>query len=453
MHALLMSETDWRKKYRKLPERVRDHHRGETAAIEQALHAVYDTPIIHERLDALSNLLGLIVSQLKAANTLPRYKKELVALYNQASKITGCILNETDHQEILKRLKEREEYKAINEKFMPWTQPITALDPRRDCAPDISRPKFNVQHILKNSKNRKENRAIGLSEHGRIKDDKFNLTYLTPEEREAHRLIPYQGKLVKLNEHGKADQRQLRVENFDTNLKKKANIRRIGIFVVSLEGDIFVGDKENGKFHHSSFLPKGSSVMFSGTLLCKEGKIDYMDNLSGHFQPKHRHVVQMRGYFRTKGILNDQMTFKIGAKHPHQLRRWGVCSFDELRLNYLTKTVKSQQTRLNRWSLLSTGGKLKAKVWHDLERRIELAKQSDEPITLEQILKDWKNASVLHDKNGRAIKNEAVLKTQRSLFACLRTSQSASMTKVAELTQLGAHNTPEVEMKIGKGIR
>lgn len=458
MHAFLMSTLDWRKKYRAMSQKARDQHRGECDQIINALNHVYDSPVIAQRLDALSNLLFLIVEQLQEQTTHPALKKELVDLYHQALKVTGCILNETNHRQILKRLAERERYNDIDPDFMPWEQPTTSVDPR--TCPGIENEKqFKLRKILKKSKNRREDRALTLTAHGKAKDAKYALKYLTPEEREAYRLIPYQGHLVKLQQQGENEKRQLRVNDFTTDRKKKPGVKRIGIFVVSLQGDIFVGDKENGHFHHSSFLPD-QPVMFAGTLLCNKGKIEYMDNLSGHFQPKMPQVIQARTYLRAAGVLNKEMTFKIGAKHPHQLRRWNICSFNELRYQYLMTTVKSEQKRLNRWSLFSTGGEHKARVWHDLEERIEAAAQSDAPIPISQILDDWKKGSLLKTKSGQKVKNETVLKMQRCRFDFFKKTHASTMKKLEAIEKRctqpkenpTGHHYPPLELRLGRQL-
>ena len=64
-----------------------------------------------------------------------------------------------------------------------------------------------------------------------------------------------------------------------------------GIFVMSPDGKMYVGNHEVGQFHHSSFLA-ASDVAGAGELQATDGKITTISNKSGHYHPRAVHLVQ-----------------------------------------------------------------------------------------------------------------------------------------------------------------
>ncbi|MFN7938675.1 MAG: hypothetical protein U0R19_35425 [Bryobacteraceae bacterium] len=56
------------------------------------------------------------------------------------------------------------------------------------------------------------------------------------------------------------------------------------IFVVDMEGRLYCGDHEEGKFHHSTFLA-GGAVQAAGELVAENGEIKVVTAKSGHYTP------------------------------------------------------------------------------------------------------------------------------------------------------------------------
>lgn len=68
------------------------------------------------------------------------------------------------------------------------------------------------------------------------------------------------------------------------------------IFVVDMEGRLYCGDHEEGKFHHSTFLA-GGAVKAAGELLADRGVIQVVTAKSGHYTPGMEQMIQFLKLF------------------------------------------------------------------------------------------------------------------------------------------------------------
>lgn len=64
------------------------------------------------------------------------------------------------------------------------------------------------------------------------------------------------------------------------------------IFVVALDGKLYVGRKRKGAFHHSSFVA-GAPILAAGKLMVKHGRIVAIEPHSGHFKPTLRNLAAL----------------------------------------------------------------------------------------------------------------------------------------------------------------
>ncbi len=88
--------------------------------------------------------------------------------------------------------------------------------------------------------------------------------------------------------------------------------------------------KKQGEFHHSSFL-SGRPVFCAGEIELKQGKITYIDNLSGHYKPTTQHLLDcVQLLKRTYGV--DYLP-KIGIKDMAQPSNVWNSALDFLRYN------------------------------------------------------------------------------------------------------------------------
>ncbi|MCO4755289.1 MAG: hypothetical protein KC478_12460, partial [Bacteriovoracaceae bacterium] len=83
------------------------------------------------------------------------------------------------------------------------------------------------------------------------------------------------------------------------------------IFVMDKKGNLyFHSNPEPGRFHHSSFLA-GEDVLSAGQLKVKDGRVLYIDNISGHYKPGQVHAYQGLYKLLKEGVDFSQAKAKL----------------------------------------------------------------------------------------------------------------------------------------------
>jgi len=78
------------------------------------------------------------------------------------------------------------------------------------------------------------------------------------------------------------------------------------MFALSHKGDeLLVGQKEKGKFHHSSFY-SGHPVQCAGYFYIKDEKIQKVSLRSGHYKPTPEHGQKLRAYLSKSSHLGEK---------------------------------------------------------------------------------------------------------------------------------------------------
>ncbi|XWS20128.1 hypothetical protein CRYUN_Cryun31cG0074000 [Craigia yunnanensis] len=107
------------------------------------------------------------------------------------------------------------------------------------------------------------------------------IKYLGPKEREAYKVILERGKLI--------------------YKQSKAAVNTIEgtkwIFVLSTSRILYVGQKEKGLFHHSSFLAGGVTIA-SGRLIVRHGTLDAIWAYSGHYRPTEENFMEFCNFLK-----------------------------------------------------------------------------------------------------------------------------------------------------------
>lgn len=71
---------------------------------------------------------------------------------------------------------------------------------------------------------------------------------------------------------------------------------------------------QNLRFNHSSYCA-GKEVICAGTICCREGRPVYLSNMSGHYKPNWRSVVELLRILAEEGVdLNDTMVECLDAR-------------------------------------------------------------------------------------------------------------------------------------------
>lgn len=259
-------------------------------AIQTALDKVYMNTTIYERLD---NLIALY-----EACKIHQPKQEAVTeLEQQVAKFISIIGNSSDINQIISSRKEMRE---------TWSNfiPNTSLEYVRPFKSDQSRQDKIKQRITDHLVALKHKKLLDVSSEDKQMDKVHKVKMLTPLEKEAYRVMPSDGLLWQLMQPEDSEQ-QLKIEPFDTT-EHIAHSKATGscIFILSPQGELFAGSSEIGKFHHSSFQ-RGGYVSYGGTMKVNEGKLNYIDDYSGHYQPHAPQFFNILKEFKSKNLIKE----------------------------------------------------------------------------------------------------------------------------------------------------
>lgn len=126
------------------------------------------------------------------------------------------------------------------------------------------------------------------------------------------------GAVAYLNE----EQRAKHVVSFEDDALKVPPVRRFPlgitrsfkgevIYVVDDRGKFYVGIKDIGKFHHSSFL-SGNTCRGAGTMVISEDfKVDEINNKSGHYCPGVPQMFRVAIAVKLNGGNLDAIRFNV----------------------------------------------------------------------------------------------------------------------------------------------
>ena len=100
--------------------------------------------------------------------------------------------------------------------------------------------------------------------------------------------------------------RTLKLPNPTASIKDRKRLGW-GIFVLDQFGQLYFSHRsERGVFHHSSFLA-GGAVACAGEMIVENGRVRYVNNQSGHYQPPPAALEQLLDYFTQGGMQTDQI--------------------------------------------------------------------------------------------------------------------------------------------------
>lgn len=80
------------------------------------------------------------------------------------------------------------------------------------------------------------------------------------------------------------------------------------IFVVALDGRMYLGRKRKGQFHHSSFVA-GRPIIAAGKAVIKRGRILAIEPHSGHFKPALDSLSALRSVLESNHVDVDSIAF------------------------------------------------------------------------------------------------------------------------------------------------
>ncbi|XP_021276036.1 IQ domain-containing protein IQM1 [Herrania umbratica] len=130
-----------------------------------------------------------------------------------------------------------------------------------------------------------DGKEVNLDKCPRKKLQQQCITYLGPKEREEYEVIVDNGRLF-------FRQSGLPV---DTAGKSK------WIFVLSTTRSLYVGQKEKGKFQHSSFLAGGATTA-AGRLVARDGVLEAIWPYSGHYHPTEENFMEFISFLEENHV-------------------------------------------------------------------------------------------------------------------------------------------------------
>ncbi|KAH9617584.1 hypothetical protein KSS87_015264 [Heliosperma pusillum] len=137
-----------------------------------------------------------------------------------------------------------------------------------------------------------DGKDLDLEECSRSKLRKQLIKYLGPQEREEYEYIIVEGKII----------RKLTGEVLNT---VKASEGTKWIFVMSTCKKLYAGEKQKGKFHHSSFLA-GGATLAAGRMIVEDGTLKSISAYSGHYRPTDERLDSFLAFLKDSGIdLHD----------------------------------------------------------------------------------------------------------------------------------------------------
>ncbi|RQM09377.1 hypothetical protein DD237_008130 [Peronospora effusa] len=80
------------------------------------------------------------------------------------------------------------------------------------------------------------------------------------------------------------------------------------IFVLGLSGQMYLGRKRKGRFHHSSFVT-GAPIFAAGKIVIKNGVIVAVEPHSGHFKPRLGNLLALCFMLAKHGVDIDKIAF------------------------------------------------------------------------------------------------------------------------------------------------
>ncbi|WZZ21424.1 hypothetical protein YC2023_122811 [Brassica napus] len=130
-----------------------------------------------------------------------------------------------------------------------------------------------------------EGRQVNLTKCPRTLLQRQCITYLGPKERQAYEVVVEGGKLV--------------------NRQNKNLVETIEgtkwIFVLSTTRKLYIGQKEKGRFQHSSFL-SGAAITAAGRIVSHGGVVEAVWSYSGHYRPTEENFQEFIGFLKENSV-------------------------------------------------------------------------------------------------------------------------------------------------------
>lgn len=189
--------------------------------------------------------------------------------------------------------------------FQHW---IEAIDPKHRygknlqvyynewCKTDESQPFFYWLDIG-------AGKDLDLEKCPRSKLKDHCVKYLCPKGRERYEYIIVDGKIIN----------KLSGDLLHTNISEDGWDAGM-LFVISTCKKLYVGEKKRGKFHHSSFLSGGATIV-AGALVAEHGILKSLAPFTGHYKTSDERLQSILSYFKDNGVNVDDVQIRKASEY------------------------------------------------------------------------------------------------------------------------------------------
>ncbi|WP_115330717.1 hypothetical protein [Legionella busanensis] len=302
--------------------------------IVELLKNIYEAKTIYTQFDKLTELLNFLENNKLEGAIYTELNTSILA-------VIGHIINEDDEVKIREKVTAREKIKKFDPYYMPWIRPepgdlsndLFALfqSVKQQSDADIKSTFATFFKKLKSSKNllklggrnKSEDDFWAYRQESDIEEAHYNL-----EELEQFRVIPYQGKLLKLTniENGEnkrltfeyASTKHLTLKAFDDFFKRSQDYPKRGIYTIHINGSMFVGPSLAPQRTSIFFNPKAIlhpsfsdsyariPLFMAGQIEIEQGEAGLLDSGSGHYLPDYEQTQLANLFFKVIGIISNR---------------------------------------------------------------------------------------------------------------------------------------------------
>ncbi|CAI9769491.1 unnamed protein product [Fraxinus pennsylvanica] len=139
-----------------------------------------------------------------------------------------------------------------------------------------------------------DGKDLDLEECPRSKLDQQRVKYFGQEERKKYEYVVVEGKIL---------------HNMTRKPLHHGSPQLKYIFVVSTSKKLYIGEKEKGIFHHSSFLA-GEATLTAGRLLVEDGKLKRISPSSGHYKPTEDSLERFLSILKENGVNLEEVQIR-----------------------------------------------------------------------------------------------------------------------------------------------
>jgi hypothetical protein len=234
--------------------------------------------------------------------------QDIVAAKKIALMLMETILNTDDENTAVNLMKERAAHKKYEPGFIPRSHARKRLTKLPVALAAKNKVQYQWRRLSELALAHKEKKILVVNESGRTKDKTENTRYLTPGERDEHRVIIRSGEFY---------ERQMdnSFTKCDTGHRFSHGKDGYVAFTHNLQGEISIFDhfETLDGYAHSS-MNAGGPIFISGELKIDNGVLQAITVYSMHFRPKLSHLYQFLTFLQDEGVDISNITLKTWGK-------------------------------------------------------------------------------------------------------------------------------------------